>query len=355
MSLPERVLVIGATGLIGNALVRSWERRGVPVLGADRRCRPGGPFIPLDFTQEGRLAAVLREFKPTVVAVPAANPHVDFCETYPEETATVNVAAPAAAARLCAESGAVMVFYSSDYVFDGARGPYAEDDPVCPVNEYGRQKVAAEKAVLEEGRHLVIRSSGVYGWQWAPKNFVLQVLAALSHGQRLKVPHDIRYNPTSAENLAEVTAGLCAGKAAGIFHVVGADRLPRFGFSQEIARMFGLDESLLEPVGYAPSGDLATQAPGDPKRPSGVTPGTAGGGILPAAPRPKESSLATDKVRAFLSAPGVLGADVPPPLRTGSGLSAPLWGVRDGLSDMLARRSAWEEYAKTSLPTAGSI
>ncbi|MFA6319054.1 MAG: SDR family oxidoreductase [Elusimicrobiota bacterium] len=345
MVSPQRVLVIGAAGLIGNALVRAWERRGAEVLGCDRVCRPGGPFVTLDFTHEGQVASLLREFRPGIVAVPAARPHVDYCEAHPEETRLANVLAPALVSRLCYQTGSVMVFYSSDYVFDGSKPSYGEDDPVCPVNEYGRQKVEAEEAVLACGRHLVIRSSGVYGWQWVPKNFVLQVLTALRESRALRVPHDIRYNPTSAENLAEVTAELCGHGAAGIFHVVGRDRLARSEFAQEVARVFGLDAGLIEPVEVeslmgtpVPSGNggrALRPAPGDPKRPSGVTPGTAGSGVLPAAPRPKESSLRTDKVRALSR--------------------APLWGAAQGLQDMVRQKTAWEEYCRTSLPTAGAI
>ncbi|MBI4677988.1 MAG: SDR family oxidoreductase [Elusimicrobia bacterium] len=312
---PERVLVVGAAGLIGNALARAWGLRGATVLGADLRCLPGGPFAAMDVAEEGRLASALREFGPGVVALPAANPFVDYCEAHPEETRRVNVEAPAAAALECAAAGARLVFFSSDYVFDGAKERYAEEDPVCPINEYGRQKAEAERAVLAAGgRHLVVRSSGVYGWQWLPKNFVLQVLKALGQGKRLRVPHDIRYNPTYVENLAEVTVDLCAARAEGVFHVVGADRLARDRFAREVADVFGLDGSLIEPA---------------------VPPGACGRGTLPQAPRPKESSLATDKVRALV--------------RT------PLWGARLGLEDMLRQRPAWDAYAAVNLPRPGPI
>ncbi|MBI5622604.1 MAG: SDR family oxidoreductase [Elusimicrobia bacterium] len=326
MISPLRALVIGATGLIGNALVRAWERRGAEVVGCDHRCLPSGPFIPLDFTQDGRLAAILKEVRPAVVAVPAANPHVDFCEAHPEQTRKVNVEAPAMAARLCSEARACMVFYSSDYVFDGGQPSYGEDDPVSPVNEYGRQKAEAERAVLAAGKHLVIRSSGVYGWQWVPKNFVLQVLRALSSGERLRVAHDIRYNPTSAENLAEVTAELCSRGASGIFNVVGVDRLARAEFARRVARVFGLAESLIEAV---PSAELSALSG------IGGLPPSGGPAPLRQAQRPKESSLRTDKARALLR--------------------LPLWGAVEGLSDMLRRRAAWEEYARLSLPTPGSF
>ncbi|MBI5210919.1 MAG: SDR family oxidoreductase [Elusimicrobia bacterium] len=303
--MAERVLVVGAGGLIGNALCRAWERRGVQALGADLHCRPGGPFRPLDITDASQVESMVRDYRPGLVALPAANPHVDFCETHPEETARVNVEAALRVERECRAVGARMAYFSSDYVFDGVKGSYAEDDPPSPLNEYGRQKARVEKALLaSDPRHLVVRTSGVYGWQWRPQNFVLQVLSALGAGRQLRVTDDVRYNPTYAENLAEVVADLCACGAGGVFHVVGSDRMARLAFARQVAAVFGLDAALLVGV---PSVRAAGHAP-----------------------RPKESSLETAKVAGRVR--------------------RALWGAREGLSDMLRRRAAWEEYAETALP-----
>ena len=256
-------------------------------------------------TDAGALRAVLSDVRPTWTAVPAANPFVDDCERRPAETRKVNVDGTLNAARACAESGSRMIFYSSDYVFDGARGSYTEEDDVSPINEYGRQKAETERGVLAaDPRNLVIRTSGVYGWQWEPKNFVLQVRARLSAGQPMKVSNDVRYNPTYAENLAEITAALARSGASGIFHAVGAQRLARHEFAARAARAFGLDEKLIVPVSSAEFGSPT--------------------------PRPKESSLRTDKL---LSAVRV----------------APV-GADEGLRAMLAAEGAWREYAKTLPP-----
>ena len=248
---------------------------------------------------------VLQEVRPMWVAVPAANPHVDYCQTHPEETRKVNVEGTLNVARACKALGARMVFFSSDYVFDGLKGIYSEEDPTSPLNEYGRQKAQVEAEILKtDPANLVVRTSGAYGWQWEPKNFVLQVRERLQNGQALKVACDVKYNPTYVENLADVTAELVARSCRGIFHVVGPDSLSRYDFACQAASAFGLDASLLEPVPNA--------------------------SFRATTPRPKESCLLTDKVRRRV------------PLS--------LWGVGQGLRDMVDFEISWRRYAKNLPP-----
>jgi len=300
--MSAKVLVIGGTGLVGNALVRAWTLRGVEVAAATYHCHASGSFLQLDMQDEARVRELLGRHRPAVVAVPAANPFVDYCEQHPAETRKVNVDGTLNVARACRDLGSRMIFYSSDYVYDGAKGVYTEEDATCPINEYGRQKAEAERGVLAaDPRNIIIRTSGAYGWQWEPKNFVLQIRAKLAAGQEMKVADDVRYNPTYVENLAEITAELVEAGAAGIYHVVGADEIVRFEFATRVAKAFGLDAGLLKP---APMSKLGS-----------------------ATPRPKESSLLTDKVRAAVAVHPI--------------------GVDKGLRKMLAHEADWRDYAKT--------
>ena len=300
-----KVLVVGGAGLVGAALRRSWEGRGAQVWAADLRRPPGPRGLRLDMQDERAVRAALAEMAPEVVAVPAANPHVDYCELHPEETRRVNVDGTLNVARACRDSGARMAFFSSDYVFDGAQGACREDDPVCPLNEYGRQKAAAEAGVLAaSSRNLVIRTSTVFGWQTEPKNLVLQILRRLAAGETMHIASDILCNPTYVENLAEVTVELAERGLSGVFHVVGAQRLKRIEFARLAAETFGLDAALLLPV---PSSQLTAPAP-----------------------RPRDLTLLTDKVRAAVS--------------------LPLWGARAGLERMHALRGAWRDRASGGLP-----
>lgn len=295
-----RVIVVGATGLVGNALLRAWEARGDEVLAATFHRHPGTAFRQLDMRDEAAVRDLIAGSRPDVVAVPAANPHVDYCELHPAETRRTNVEGTLNVARACDAAGARMIFFSTDYVFDGRRDVYAEDDPVSPLNEYGRQKAEVEKALAAS--HLVVRTSGAYGWQWEPKNFVLQIKTRLSAGQRMRVAGDLSYNPTAVENLAEVVVAL-AGRS-GIYHVAGGERIGRYDFAVRAARCFGLDASLLDRVSSAE--------------------------FKAAAPRPRSSTLSTDKARRD------------------TGLS--VWGVDEGLRRMTQAEAAWRRYAAERLP-----
>jgi dTDP-4-dehydrorhamnose reductase len=300
--MSAKVLVIGGTGLVGNALLRAWTARGADVVAATYHCHACASFLQLDMRGEAEVRDLIASHRPAVVAVPAANPFVDYCEQHPAETRKVNVDGTLNVARACRDLGARMIFYSSDYVYDGSKGVYTEEDATCPINEYGRQKAEAERGVMDaDPRNIVLRTSGAYGWQWEPKNFVLQIRAKLSSGQAMTVADDVRYNPTYVENLAEITAELVEAGAAGIYHVVGADEIARYDFAGRVARAFGLDERLLKP---APSAQLNSSTP-----------------------RPKQSSLRTDKIRAAVSVRPI--------------------GVDKGLKQMLKFEADWRDYAKT--------
>jgi dTDP-4-dehydrorhamnose reductase len=305
----DKVLIVGGTGLVGNALLRTWTAQGADVAAATYHCHASGGFLQLDMQDEAQVKALLSEHRPTVVAVPAANPFVDYCQLHPEQTRRVNVAGTLNVARACKAIGARMIFYSSDYVFDGLKGHYTEEDAPSPINEYGRQKAETERGVLAlDPRNLVIRTSGAYGWQWEPKNFVLQVRGHLSAGRPMRVAEGLRYNPTYVENLAEITAALVAAGEGGIFHVVGGEEILRGEFAVRAARALGLDDALIQIVPLA-----------EFKSPT---------------VRPKQTSLMTEKVRRLLP-------------------RIPLLGVDAGLARMLAMEPEWREYART-LPDAAA-
>lgn len=245
--MSHRVLVIGASGLVGSALLRAWNAAGAIVLGTSRS--GGRGLAALDLTSPPSVAKALSEFRPDWVAVPAANPHVDYCELHTEETRRLNQDATIAALRAAAAAGARTMFFSSDYVFDGAKSRYVEEDAPGPLNEYGRQKLAVERAAPGiDPKGLVLRSSGIYGWQSEPKNFVLQVRANLSAGRPMRLSADLSYNPTLSDDLAAAAVALAASGASGLFHAAGAESVTRYDFAVMAARAFGLDPAGLVPV-----------------------------------------------------------------------------------------------------------
>lgn len=296
-----RVLIIGAAGLLGHTLFRRWPvRSGWKAAGADV-WTPVRGVRRLDVLDPGAVRTMLKETRPEAVVFTASNPHVDFCETDPEECRKLNVDAALAAARASIDTGARFVFFSSDYVFDGEKGSYSEADEPAPLNEYGRQKLEVEEALAKEGeRVLVLRMSALFGWELKPRNFVLQVLGRLHEGRPVRAAKDQDYAPTYAESVAEALAVLLEKRESGLLHLAGPDRLTRMELAAAAAESFGLDKSRIEGV---PLADLQ-----QPDR----------------ARRPRRSFLDSSK------AAGILGV--------------PLTGVREALKDMAARREEWEAY-----------
>ena len=188
---------------------------------------------------------------------PAAQPNVDWCEAHPAEAESGNLDPLRVAIRVSAECGAFPVAYSSDYVFDGERGPYVETDPVSPISVYGRIKVRLEEESLAAGA-AVARTTVVFGFEpGEPRNFVLRLLQSLGRGETMRVPTDQVGTPTYADDVAIASGLIAESRAAGIWHVAGPDRMSRVELARRTARMFGLSESLIAPVPTSALGQLA--------------------------------------------------------------------------------------------------
>jgi dTDP-4-dehydrorhamnose reductase len=266
-----RVLIIGAAGLVGSHVRGAFAGRNV-VATSHRRIVPGAE--PLDVTDAAATRALVRRLRPAVVILAAADPSVERCEREPAATRRVNVEAARHVAEAAAEAGAFLVVFSSEYVFDGQGGPYDEDAATAPINEYGRQKVALEEIARSVPRHLICRTSGVFGWDDERKNFVCQILDHLRSGRRFNAPSDQVITATYAPSLGTAVRDLVDGGHAGVFHVAGPRVLPRVELAHTVARAFGLDESLID---AHPTAELGF-----------------------AAPRPHNAGLSTQRLRSAL-------------------------------------------------------
>lgn len=254
-----RSLVIGASGLVGSHVARALEKLGPVQRTAFTRATSEAPA--LDIRDEATTTVLVRRASPDVVVCAAAEAFVERCELEPETTGAINVDGTANLARAAAAAGALFVFFSSDYVFDGTRAPYEEDDPPDPVNEYGHQKVRAESIVRSLEAHLVCRVSGVFGVEPARKNFVYKVVDRLSGGQTVRVANDQILCPTAAADLAVGVVALVQRGARGVVHAAGPDALTRVDFARRIARAFELDERRIEGVPTSTLGLVARRPP----------------------------------------------------------------------------------------------
>lgn len=249
-----RYLVIGGAGLVGSHVLRAL--RGREVLATYNRSTLSHG-VRLDITDPAAVERQLDTTRPDVVILAAAEPHVERCETELEATRLLNVEGPRSVAAAAARIGATVVVFSSEYVFDGTRGAYSEDDPAAPLNEYGKQKVELEEIARLASEYLICRTSGVFGGEPNRKNFVLQLVDALGAGRPFTVPSDQVITPTDAVSLACAVVELVERGYRGTFHVVGPERLTRPAFARRVATAFGLDPAGLRSV---PTADLDLKA-----------------------------------------------------------------------------------------------
>jgi dTDP-4-dehydrorhamnose reductase len=272
-------LVIGAPGLVGAALMRVLSADGDAATGT-YHSRPRPALIPLDVTDSTGVERTVEQKRPDAVFLAGALTAVDYCEEHVAEAWRINVAGTRNVARAAAGIGAKLVLYSTEYVFDGTAGPYAEDDPVCPQGVYAWTKAAGEEIVRAASEdHLILRTTVVYGWDPGSKNFAMQVWHRLSTRERMRVPGDQIGNPTLVEFLAETSVRLVHGGVRGTVNVVGRDRVPRTAFAVRLAQRLGLDPDLIEPV--------ATRD------------------LMQRAPRPLDAGLKTEKLAALLGTPAI--------------------------------------------------
>lgn len=276
----ERVLVIGASGLLGSKLM-ALARQKYQVVGTFNPEYDGKSdwrLEPLDIGSKDEVDRLFEKTRPELVILTAAMTNVDACEKQPLLANRVNATGPELVARACKRHGSRLVHVSTDYVFDGSKDrKYREDDVPRPISVYGSSKLAGEKAVLSTlPSAAVARPAVLYGWSplEAKENFVTWVLKKLRAGEKATLFEDQRISPTFADDLAATLLELGERGVSGIWHVSGPDCLDRPTCGRMIAKVFGLDEGLIVPV---PSASVS----------------------LPAR-RPRQSCLDVSKVEAFL-------------------------------------------------------
>jgi dTDP-4-dehydrorhamnose reductase len=203
---------------------------------------------------------LVRQADAGIVFVVGAMTWVDGCEDDPAKATAVNRDAPAALAAAARQRGARTVFFSTEYVFDGAAGPYRESDAARPLSVYGRTKLEGEEAVLEaDPGALVVRTTVVWGPEANGRNFAHQLARRLRAGAPMAVPEDQISTPTYNDDLARATVALVDAGVAGVVHVAGAELLDRAAFARRLAAAMGLDPALVQPVPTAALGQRAAR------------------------------------------------------------------------------------------------
>ncbi len=243
------ILLLGKNGQVGWELQRSLSVLG-ELVALDRHSDPCG-----DLGQPERLAQTVRALRPDVIVNAAAHTAVDKAESEVDLARTLNATAPAALAQAAAETGAWLVHYSTDYVFDGSgTRPWQEGDATGPLGVYGQTKLEGERAIAASGcRHLIFRTSWVYAARGG--NFAKTMLRLAQERERLTVIDDQRGAPTGADLIADVTAHAIRAAMqrpglSGLYHLVAGGETSWHGYaSHAIARARALRPELAWKVG----------------------------------------------------------------------------------------------------------
>jgi len=237
-----KILLTGGNGQVGWELARALLPLG-EVIAVDRS--------QADLADPDGLRRVIQKFSPDVVVNPAAYTAVDKAETDRESAFLVNAEAPRVLAEEAAKNSALLVHYSTDYVFDGTKNaPYTEDDATHPLNVYGQSKLAGEQAIQATGAdHLILRTSWVYAARG--QNFLRTILRLAAEREELNIVADQIGSPTWARLIAEATAHIVrqallerqqGSFSSGIYNLTSTGETSWHGFAQaivEIARQQG--------------------------------------------------------------------------------------------------------------------
>lgn len=250
--MPSRVLITGASGLIGRAVCEELKTSHTLFLTARNRAHlPKDQFHPFDLSQTDQIPSFLDFIKPDVIVHTAAITSIDDVAKNPKLAQLLNVDASHKIAQWCSTNGARMIHFSSDFVFDGQRMDYTENDAPFPISSYGKTKLESELAVqLALKNHLIIRPILVYGYfkQLLRLNFPLLVILKLRNGEQMKITADQVRMPTHVTDISRVVRSCLNDKNTGILHLSGPEAMDMYEFAMRIAKAFQLDQSLLIPV-----------------------------------------------------------------------------------------------------------
>lgn len=226
-----RVTVLGASGLLGKALVSAWPRDQVTGLTSKDADIRNGPQVH----------AVIERLHPDWIVLAAAYTDVDGCENHPDLAFSVNVEGAVNVAKAARQFQARLLFLSSDYVFSGTKtSPYETNDSPAPQSVYGRSKAEAEKRLLDIlPRCCIVRTSWLFGI--GGKCFPDTILKIATTRPEIEVVNDQRGCPTYNQDLAETIVQLCHRQAEGIVHATNTGECTWFDFAIEILRSAGLN------------------------------------------------------------------------------------------------------------------
>lgn len=243
-----KLLITGSNGLLGQKITKQLLKRGIPFLatsnGKNRNTDcPDEHYQPMDIRDLKQVDEVVRAFRPTHIIHTAAMTNVDACELKPEECRSINVTGANHVFQAAVSVSAHFQLLSTDFVFDGLKGNYSEEDEVGPLSCYARSKVDAENLLLNGNypNYSIVRTIIVYGnaVNLSRSNLFLWAKEALPKGESMNIVDDQFRAPTWADDLAWGCIRICEMDETGIYHLSGPEIYSVYEIVEKIALFYG--------------------------------------------------------------------------------------------------------------------
>jgi dTDP-4-dehydrorhamnose reductase len=251
--LKKRILITGANGMLGQRLIKFFKQRNdIQILAASLEEKPvfnDVDFIRFDISKREEVKDIIYDFYPDIILNTAAFTNVDLSETEREAAWKINVKGVEYLADGARVLDAHLIHISTDYIFDGTKGPYSEKDKPNPLGYYGRTKLASENALKISGSiHTILRTNVLYGIADSRPDFVRWLFGSLTEQKQVRIVTDQINNPTFIDDLVQAISKIMEFKRTGIYNIGGREFLSRYEFSLRIAEFFDLDSSLIIPI-----------------------------------------------------------------------------------------------------------
>jgi dTDP-4-dehydrorhamnose reductase len=258
-----RLLITGASGLLGINLALEAMREH-EVFGVDRGKLKSAPFpvTRANFFDKNVFKPTLDSIQPDWVINCAALANLEECEKHPDQAKILNTELPRELAVACAERNIKFIHLSTDAVFDGTReGVYTEEDTPNPQGVYSQTKLDGERAVQQANPQAIIARVNFYGWSLGGRRSLGEFFVNnLSEGKNVNGFTDVVFCPMWVNHLAQTLIAMLERDLHGLYHVVGAQAMNKYQFGVEVARKFGLRESLIAPQSVERSGLTAKRS-----------------------------------------------------------------------------------------------
>jgi dTDP-4-dehydrorhamnose reductase len=245
-----KFLVTGGSGLIGFTLLQSLNELKHEIYAFYNKNKPiADATIKINLLDSESVAKNIRMIKPDVIIHLAAITNVDQCESEKNLASSINTKATQILAQEASKGGIFLIYVSTDYVFDGKKGMYKEEDAPNPLSYYGMSKLEGEMAVEKNcASHCIVRTSTPFGFHPYKKSFPIWVIENLQNGNEIKIITDQFTSPTYTPNLSRMLIEIATKKISGKLHTAGATRISRFEFAKLISTKLKLDDKLIKPT-----------------------------------------------------------------------------------------------------------